>query len=108
MCSFAFLELLDQGNKLKEAEAAANPNPNPATKNMRNWVSSQIITTSSIGGFCKDHAAFIYNASKAATTHMMKHMATYLVPYGIRSNIICPGCKFFPHPDCRAPPPVPI
>ncbi|KAH8199589.1 hypothetical protein TruAng_006239 [Truncatella angustata] len=89
--SFAFLELLDQGNKMREAEAALRPNLNPATAKMRSWVSSQIITTSSIGGFGRDHAAFIYNASKAATTHMMKHLATYLVPFGIRSNIIAPG-----------------
>lgn len=91
--SFAFVELLDQGNKLAEAEAARKPDSNPATAKMRNWVSSQIITTSSIGGFGRDHAAFIYNASKAATTHMMKQLATYLVPYGIRSNVIAPGCK---------------
>jgi NAD(P)-dependent dehydrogenase (short-subunit alcohol dehydrogenase family) len=92
--SFAFIELLDQGNKVREAEAAKKPVSNTATSKMRNWVSSQIVTTSSIGGFGRDHAAFIYNASKAATTHMMKQMSTYLVPWGIRSNIIAPGCKF--------------
>lgn len=113
--SFAFLELLDQGNRIREREAAelerlreaeaklaanglngVNATNGAGSKRklkMRNYVSSQIVTTSSIGGFGRDNAAFIYNASKAATTHMMKQLATYLIPWGIRSNVICPGCK---------------
>ncbi|CAG7928989.1 unnamed protein product [Penicillium olsonii] len=72
----AFLSLLDAGNK------------DTTYQNAR----SQVITTSSIGGFNrKITAGFGYTASKAATTMMMKVLATYLVPYRIRANIICPG-----------------
>jgi NAD(P)-dependent dehydrogenase (short-subunit alcohol dehydrogenase family) len=95
--SFAFLELLDQGNKIRQAEARATVDDSTATAKMRNWVSSQIVTTTSIGAYSRDHAPFIYNASKAATTHMMRHLATYLIPYGIRSNVLAPGCKYYSH-----------
>ncbi|CAG7917893.1 unnamed protein product [Penicillium olsonii] len=74
--TIAFLSLLDAGNK------------DTTYQNAR----SQVITTSSIGGFNrKITAGFGYTASKAATTMMMKVLATYLVPYRIRANIICPG-----------------
>ncbi|KAJ5362754.1 Short-chain dehydrogenase/reductase SAT3 [Penicillium brevicompactum] len=72
----AFLSLLDAGNK------------DGTYQNGR----SQVITTSSIGGFSrKITAGFAYSTSKAATTMLMKVLATYLVPYRIRANIICPG-----------------
>lgn len=74
----AFLGLLDAGNK----------NGNVKQK-------SQVITTSSIGGFNRNvPGGFAYGQSKAATTHMMKQLATNLAPLGIRSNILAPGCKF--------------
>ena len=74
----AFLSLLDAGNK------------DGTYQNGR----SQVITTSSIGGFSrKITAGFAYSTSKAATTMLMKVLATYLVPYRIRANIICPGCE---------------
>ncbi|KAM0413819.1 hypothetical protein ACHAPD_007060 [Fusarium lateritium] len=53
---------------------------------------SQLIATSSIGSFNrKITAGFAYGTSKAATTMMLKVLATYLVPYRIRANILCPG-----------------
>jgi NAD(P)-dependent dehydrogenase (short-subunit alcohol dehydrogenase family) len=72
--SLAFLELLDAGHK-------HSPN-----------VRSQIIATSSIGGFSRlSGASFAYSSSKAAVTHMMKMMATAFVPFGIRCNVLAPG-----------------
>ena len=73
----AFLKLLDAGNKKGNVEQK-----------------SQVIATSSIGGFNRNvPGGYAYGQSKAATTLLMKHMATQLVPYGIRSNVIAPGCK---------------
>ncbi|KAI9800937.1 MAG: hypothetical protein M1833_003074 [Piccolia ochrophora] len=72
----AFLALLDAGN---------------AEGNM-GGTKSQVIATSSIGGFNrKVPAGIAYGTSKAAVTHLMKQLATGLVPYGIRSNVLAPG-----------------
>jgi NAD(P)-dependent dehydrogenase (short-subunit alcohol dehydrogenase family) len=72
--SLAFLELLDAGNK-------HSPN-----------IHSQIIATSSIGGFSRlSGASFAYSSSKAAVTHMVKMMSTAFVPFGIRCNVLAPG-----------------
>ncbi|KAF8862263.1 NAD(P)-binding protein [Acephala macrosclerotiorum] len=71
----AFLGLLDEGNK----------KGNVVQK-------SQVIATSSIGGFNRNvPGGYAYGQSKAATTHMMKQLATGLAPFGIRSNILAPG-----------------
>lgn len=76
--TIAFLALLDAGNK------------DQTYQNGR----SQVIATSSIGSFKrKITAGFAYGVSKEATTMMMKVLATYLVPYRIRTNVLCPGCK---------------
>lgn len=73
----AFLELLDAGNKKGNVEQK-----------------SQIIATSSIGGFNRlPLAGWAYGPSKAAVTHLMKQVATFFAPHGIRSNVIAPGCK---------------
>ncbi|KAM5343364.1 hypothetical protein ACJ41O_011901 [Fusarium nematophilum] len=70
-----FLQLLEKGNKSNYQGGR-----------------SQVIATSSIGSFNrKITAGFAYGTSKAATTMMMKVLATYLVPYRIRANILCPG-----------------
>lgn len=71
----AFLGLLDAGNKKGNVEQK-----------------SQVIATSSIGGFNRlVPGGFAYGQSKAATTHMMKQLATCLAPFGIRSNVLAPG-----------------
>lgn len=76
--TIAFLGLLDEGNK----------KGNVVQK-------SQVIATSSIGGFNRNApGGYAYGQSKAATTHMMKQLATGLAPFGIRSNILAPGCEF--------------
>lgn len=38
---------------------------------------------------------YAYGQSKAATTHMMKQLATGSLPYKIRSNVVAPGCTSF-------------
>ncbi|KAK8236828.1 hypothetical protein HDK77DRAFT_300258 [Phyllosticta capitalensis] len=54
--------------------------------------SSQIITTASIAGFNRGITAGVaYSASKAAATHLGKILATLLVPWGVRSNVVAPG-----------------
>jgi NAD(P)-dependent dehydrogenase (short-subunit alcohol dehydrogenase family) len=76
----AFLGLLDAGNK----------KGNLVQK-------SQVIATSSIGGFNRNvPGGYAYGQSKAATTLLIKQLATNLVPYGIRSNAIAPGRKSTP------------
>ena len=75
----AFLDLLGKGNEKGNIEQK-----------------SQIIATSSIGGFNRNALGYAYGTSKAATTHLMKQFATAFVPYHIRSNIIAPGCKSCP------------
>lgn len=76
--AIAFLGLLDQGNKVSNYQGGR----------------SQIIATSSIGSFNrKITAGFAYGTSKASTTLMLKILATYLVPYRIRANVLCPGSK---------------
>jgi NAD(P)-dependent dehydrogenase (short-subunit alcohol dehydrogenase family) len=74
----AFLGLLDEGNKKGNV-----------------FQKSQVITTSSIAGFNRMSASsFAYGQTKAAATHLAKQLASGLVPYGIRSNAIAPGCEF--------------
>jgi NAD(P)-dependent dehydrogenase (short-subunit alcohol dehydrogenase family) len=73
--ALAFLELLDAGNKTNSL-----------------GIRSQIVATSSIGGFSRlSGASFAYSSSKAAVTHMMKMMATAFVPFRIRCNVLAPG-----------------
>lgn len=74
----AFLGLLDAGNKRGNVTQT-----------------SQIICIGSVGGFNRQTPGnFTYAQSKAAVTHLTKQLATVLVPYGIRSNLIAPGRKY--------------
>ena len=73
----AFLELLDKGNKAGNLEQK-----------------SQVICISSAGAFNRvPMAGYAYAGSKSAAVHIMKQLATNLVPYDIRSNVIAPGRK---------------
>jgi len=70
-CAFAFLELLDAGNK--QGNCAGRK--------------SQVLVTSSIAGYLRAPATFsAYGASKAAATHLVKHLSGTLVPYSIRGT----------------------
>ncbi|EMR64205.1 putative short chain dehydrogenase reductase protein [Eutypa lata UCREL1] len=71
----AFLELLDEGNKRRKVGQT-----------------SQFIALSSIGAYNRmPFSGYAYGSSKAAVVHMMKQLATALVPYDIRTNVIAPG-----------------
>lgn len=73
----SFLPLLDEGNKKGNV-----------------YQKSQVIVTSSIGGFNRNiPGGFAYGQSKAAATHLVKQLATQLAPYGIRANALAPGCE---------------
>jgi NAD(P)-dependent dehydrogenase (short-subunit alcohol dehydrogenase family) len=75
--TFAFLELLDAGNK--QAKAAGRP-------------SSQVLVTSSIGGYLRAPGSnMAYCASKAAATHLVKHLAGTLATFSVRINGLAPG-----------------
>jgi len=68
-CTFAFLELLDAGNR--KGNCAGRQ--------------SQVLVTSSIAGYLRAPATIgPYGASKAAATHLVKHLCGTLVPYSIR------------------------
>jgi len=73
----AMLDLLEAGNKRRNLPQ-----------------DSQIIVTSSIAGFSRQLASsFAYSSSKAATTHLVKMLATYFAQSGfhIRANVVAPG-----------------
>lgn len=55
---------------------------------------SQVVATSSIGGFNKQNTGgYAYGQSKAACTHLVKQLAIALPQWDIRANVICPGCE---------------
>ncbi|CAG8909145.1 unnamed protein product [Penicillium egyptiacum] len=78
----AFLPLLEAANKRRPApkdDVLAAP-------------TAQVIITSSLAGFSRTVSfSFAYNASKAATTHLVKMLSTSFAYYSIRVNGISPG-----------------
>ncbi|KAH6614848.1 hypothetical protein C7974DRAFT_320251 [Boeremia exigua] len=53
---------------------------------------AHIITVASVASYMRwISAGLAYNATKAATAHLSKILATFLAEWGIRSNLICPG-----------------
>lgn len=77
--AIAFLDLLDKGNQ---------------QRNVKQW--SQILITSSIGAYHRSwtQAGLAYTTSKAAVSHMVKSLASFLIQYRIRVNGIAPGCEY--------------
>lgn len=79
----AFLPLLEAANK--NLPPSAQPNALPPPK-------PQVIITSSIAGYIRQIPFSVaYSVSKAATTHLVKMLATTFVPYDIRVNGLAPG-----------------
>ncbi|KAK5060032.1 hypothetical protein LTR84_009916 [Exophiala bonariae] len=77
----AFLPLLHEANKKRPTPAADNFRPRP-----------QIITTASVGGYNRRPLGnYSYGPSKSGVLHYTKQLATSLVPYDIRANVIAPG-----------------
>ncbi|KAI9714147.1 MAG: hypothetical protein M1812_006475 [Candelaria pacifica] len=86
--TIAFLDLLDRGNKQGNVQQQ-----------------SQVIATSSIGGFSRVPAAgFAYGSSKAGVVHMMKQLSTRFSGFGIRANVLAPGCKLSHLPPASSSP----
>ena len=80
----AFLPLLNQGNKHPDS-------PTVKEGHLKN-VSSQFIVTSSIGAWSRvPGMGYAYAGSKAGSNHICKQLATKMVPYDIRVNVIAPG-----------------
>ena len=78
----AFLPLLEAANKRRPAPQ----------ENVLAAPTAQVIITSSIAGYSRRVPfSFAYNASKAATTHLIKMLSTALAYYSIRVNGISPG-----------------
>jgi NAD(P)-dependent dehydrogenase (short-subunit alcohol dehydrogenase family) len=81
----AFLPLLEAANKRR---------PEPQ-QGVLSAPTAQVIITNSIAGYNrKVPFSFAYNASKAATTHLVKMLSTNFADYGIRVNGISPGLYY--------------
>lgn len=81
----AFLPLLEAANKRRPAPQQGVLSPPTA----------QVVITSSIAGFNrKIPFSFAYNASKAATSHLVKMLSTTFSDYDIRVNGIAPGLYY--------------
>ena len=74
----AFLALLDKGNSKGNVKQT-----------------SQVIITSSIGGFHRSwqQGGIAYSTSKASVNHLIKCLASFLIQWRIRVNGIAPGSK---------------
>lgn len=81
----AFLPLLEAANKRRPAPQTGILSPPTA----------QVVITSSIASFNrKVPFSYAYNASKAATTHLVKMLSTTFLDYDIRVNGIAPGLYY--------------
>jgi NAD(P)-dependent dehydrogenase (short-subunit alcohol dehydrogenase family) len=89
----AFLELLDQGNKIAVAGKGFGK-PIQEGSDVPS-VQSQIIVTSSIAAFSRmAMSSPAYAAGKAAILHLTKQASSNLAVYGIRANALAPGCEY--------------
>ena len=76
----AFVKLLDTGNRSEHSPTKGH------------GMQSQFIATTSMGAYSRrPGAGFSYAGSKAAAIHIIKQLATWMVPYHIRVNTIAPG-----------------
>jgi len=108
--SATFLHLLDAGNKRRGWESGKmEPGGGPRGRNWKEAARaglgeddermSQIVTIASISGFNRHiTAGLAYTASKAGAVLLGKSMATFLAPWGVRSNVIAPGSTSYPFP----------
>ncbi|KAF2452574.1 hypothetical protein BDY21DRAFT_311955 [Lineolata rhizophorae] len=97
----AFLPLLDAANRRRgwepgKLEPGAKPRgrglPRAEGVEDADVRTSQIITVASIAAFNRYvTAGLAYSSSKAGAVHIGKTLATMLAPWGIRSNVLCPG-----------------
>ncbi|KAI1469255.1 NAD(P)-binding protein [Daldinia caldariorum] len=86
---FAFLELLDAGNKRALEGGFGAPTKQGSDVPS---IQSQVIITSSISGFSRMYfSALAYSGSKSSLIHLTKHASTGLNVHGIRVNALAPG-----------------
>lgn len=99
LVSGQFLHLLDKANERRgwtsgklEAGGAVRARKNVEGVDSSDVRLSQIITVASIAAFNRfvTHG-LSYGSSKAAATYLGKTLSSVLGPWGIRSNVICPG-----------------
>jgi NAD(P)-dependent dehydrogenase (short-subunit alcohol dehydrogenase family) len=105
--SAAFLHLLDHGNARRGFETGKMSfGGRPRQRKIAEGVegiegvdrddvrSSQIITIASVAAYNRFvTAGLAYSASKAGAAALGKALANLLAPWGIRSNVICPGSE---------------
>ena len=101
--SAAFLPLLEAANTRRgwapgKVEGDGNPRKQDSSALEKIGSSkgddrmAHIITTTSVASFMRySTAGLAYNASKSAAAQLSKIMASFLAPWGIRSNVIAPG-----------------
>ncbi|KFY69990.1 hypothetical protein V499_09561 [Pseudogymnoascus sp. VKM F-103] len=76
----AFLGLLGAGNTHSDSIGKSG------------LLQSQFISTTSFGGLCRAEApSYVYNASKAALSHLTKTLSSEYAKHSIRANAIAPG-----------------
>ena len=99
LVSGQFLHLLDKANERRgwtsgklEPGGAVRARKDVDGVDKADVRSSQIITVASIAAFNRfvTHG-LSYGSSKAAATYLGKTLSSVLSPWGIRSNVICPG-----------------
>jgi THO complex subunit 3 len=101
--SAAFLPLLDAANTRRgwaKGKVEGTGNPRKQDKSVLEGLGidadddrlSHIITVASVASFMRQSTAGLaYNASKAGAAQLGKILASVFAPWGIRSNVVCPG-----------------
>jgi len=101
--SAAFLPLLETANTRRgwargKVEGLGNPRKQDASVlkcldlDADDDRLAHIITVASVASFMRYcTAGLAYNASKAGAAHLGKMLSSVFAPWGIRSNVVCPG-----------------
>lgn len=101
--SAAFLPLLEAANTRRgwaKGKIEGTGNPRKQDKSVLKGLDvdgdddrlSHIITVASVASFMRQSTAGLaYNASKAGAAQLGKILASVFAPWGIRSNVVCPG-----------------
>jgi NAD(P)-dependent dehydrogenase (short-subunit alcohol dehydrogenase family) len=101
--SAAFLPLLEAANTRRgwaKGKVEGTGNPRNQDKSVLEGLNvdgdddrlSHIITVASVASFMRQSTAGLaYNASKAGAAQLGKILASVFAPWGIRSNVVCPG-----------------
>lgn len=97
----AFLPLLAAGTRARSPSPSSSSWPPAPPSIFNNGLAepapllprrAQILMTTSATAWARAPAArFGYCTSKAASTHLMRQLATYLAPWGVRVNALAPG-----------------